>query len=104
MHECVETNHRVAKVLNATRHEYQYLFCRGSGHGVGKGKAQTSNVYCLDRDLHLVWTAELPFPTDTYSNNVIDKGTTLLQCASWDGFTCELDSSTGRIIHKAFTK
>lgn len=40
MHDWVEANHRMAKVLKAKGYEYQYLFCRGSGHGVGNAKAQ----------------------------------------------------------------
>ena len=30
----------VAKVLKAKGYDYQYLFCRGSGHGVGNAQAQ----------------------------------------------------------------
>ena len=40
MHDWVEANHRMAKVLKAKGYDYQYLFCRGCGHGVGNAKAQ----------------------------------------------------------------
>ena len=40
MHDWVEANHRTAKVLKEKGYEYQYLFCRGSGHGVGNAQAQ----------------------------------------------------------------
>ena len=40
MHDWVEANHRMAKVLKAQGYEYQYLFCRGSSHGIGNAKAQ----------------------------------------------------------------
>jgi len=40
MHDWVEANHRMAKVLKAKGYEYQYLFCRGSGHGIGNAQAQ----------------------------------------------------------------
>jgi enterochelin esterase-like enzyme len=40
MHDWVEANNRMAKVLKAKGYEYQYLFCRGSGHGVGNAQAQ----------------------------------------------------------------
>jgi len=40
MHDWVEANHRMAKVLKAKGYEYQYLFCRGSGHSVGNAKSQ----------------------------------------------------------------
>jgi len=40
MHDWVEANHRMAKVLKAKGYDYQYLFCRGSGHSVGNAQAQ----------------------------------------------------------------
>ena len=40
MHDWVEANHRMAKVLKEKGYEYQYLFCRGSGHSVGNAQAQ----------------------------------------------------------------
>lgn len=40
MHDWVEANHRMAKVLKAKGYECQYLFCQNSGHGVRNAKAQ----------------------------------------------------------------
>lgn len=40
MHDWVEANHRMAKVLKEKGYEYQYLFCRGSGHCDGKAQGQ----------------------------------------------------------------
>ena len=40
MHDWVEANHQMAKVLRAKGYEYQYLFCRNSGHGIRNAKAQ----------------------------------------------------------------
>jgi hypothetical protein len=40
MHDWVEANHRMAKVLKAKGYPYQYLFCRNSGHGIGNAKTQ----------------------------------------------------------------
>jgi iron(III)-enterobactin esterase len=40
MHDWVEANHRMAKVLKEKGYEYQYLFCRGSGHSVGNAQSQ----------------------------------------------------------------
>jgi enterochelin esterase family protein len=40
MHDWVEANHRMAKVLKEKGYEYQYLFCQGSGHCDGKAQAQ----------------------------------------------------------------
>lgn len=40
MHDWVEANHRMAKVLKEKGYEYQYLFCRGQGHSVNDAQAQ----------------------------------------------------------------
>jgi len=40
MHDWVEANHRMAKVLHDKGYHYQYLFCRNSGHGIRNAKAQ----------------------------------------------------------------
>ena len=40
MHDWVDANHRMAKVLKAKGYHYQYLYCLNSGHGVGNAKAQ----------------------------------------------------------------
>ena len=40
MHDWVAANHRMAKVLKEKGYEYQYLFCRGAGHGIGNAQQQ----------------------------------------------------------------
>jgi enterochelin esterase family protein len=40
MHDWVEANHRMAKVLKEKGYEYQYLFCRNSSHGIRNAKEQ----------------------------------------------------------------
>jgi enterochelin esterase family protein len=40
MHDWVEANHRMAKVLQAKDYHYQYLFCLNSGHGIRNAKVQ----------------------------------------------------------------
>ena len=40
MHDWVEANHRMAKVLKAKGYEYQYLFCRNAGHSISNAQAQ----------------------------------------------------------------
>lgn len=40
MHDWVEANHRMAKVLADKGYDYQYLFCRDSGHGIRNAQAQ----------------------------------------------------------------
>ena len=55
MHDWVEANNRMAKVLKAKGYEYQYLFCRGSGHGIGNAKAQF-----LPHAIEWVWKGYVP--------------------------------------------
>lgn len=40
MHDWVEANHRMAKVLKEKGYEYQYLFCRGAGHSISNAQQQ----------------------------------------------------------------
>ncbi|MCM8535467.1 MAG: alpha/beta hydrolase-fold protein [Lentisphaeraceae bacterium] len=40
MHDWVEANNRMAKVLAAKGYHYQYLFCKDNGHGMRSAKTQ----------------------------------------------------------------
>lgn len=64
----------------------------------GKG-----NVYKLSYTMKLLWVAELPVDTDTYANQIEYDGSSI-RCASWEGYTCNLDLSSGKILSKVFTK
>jgi enterochelin esterase-like enzyme len=55
MHDWVEANHRMARVLKAKGYEYQYLFCRGSGHSVGNAQQQF-----LPHAIEWVWKGYAP--------------------------------------------
>ena len=55
MHDWVEANHRMAKVLQAKGYDYQYLFCRNSGHGIRNAKAQF-----LPHAVEWVWKGYTP--------------------------------------------
>ncbi len=55
MHDWVEANHRMAKALKAKGYDYQYLFCRGAGHGVANAKAQF-----LPHAIEWVWKGYSP--------------------------------------------
>ena len=55
MHDWVEANNRMAKVLKAKGYKYQYLFCQNSGHGVGNAKAQF-----LPHAIEWVWKEYVP--------------------------------------------
>lgn len=40
MHDWVEANNRMAKVLKSKGYQYQYLYCLNVGHGLGSARAQ----------------------------------------------------------------
>ena len=50
MHDWVEANHRMARVLREKGYRYQYVFCLNSGHGVGNARPQL-----LPQALEWVW-------------------------------------------------
>ena len=50
MHDWVEANHRMAKVLRDKGYRYQYVYCLDSGHGVGNARPQL-----LPQALEWVW-------------------------------------------------
>src|SRR4051794_33651916 len=55
MHDWVEANHRMAKVLKEKGYEYQYLFCRGARHSVSNAQAQF-----LPHAIEWVWKGYSP--------------------------------------------
>jgi iron(III)-enterobactin esterase len=55
MHDWVEANNRMAKVLKDKGYPYQYLFCRNAGHGVGNAQAQF-----LPHAIEWVWKGYAP--------------------------------------------
>lgn len=55
MHDWVEANHRMARVLKAKGYDYQYLFCQNSGHGVRNAKEQF-----LPHAIEWVWRGYAP--------------------------------------------
>ncbi|MDB6120838.1 MAG: enterobactin/ferric enterobactin esterase [Verrucomicrobiaceae bacterium] len=50
MHDWVEANHRMAKVLKAKGYHYQYVYCLNAGHGIGPAKQQV-----LPQALEWLW-------------------------------------------------
>jgi iron(III)-enterobactin esterase len=55
MHDWVEANNRMAKVLKDKGYAYQYLFCRNAGHSIGNAQAQF-----LPHALEWVWRGYAP--------------------------------------------
>jgi hypothetical protein len=62
-----------------------------------------SNVYCLDASLDEVWSAERRSPSDVYSG-MFEPVNGRLPLYSWEGFDCEVDVDTGRLLRSVFTK
>ncbi|MEZ6131982.1 MAG: hypothetical protein R3C59_25250 [Planctomycetaceae bacterium] len=60
MHDWVEANNRMAKVLQAKCYDYQYLFCQNSGHSVRKAEVQF-----LPHAIVWVWKGYVRKPTDS---------------------------------------
>lgn len=61
-----------------------------------------SNIYALDLSLNYVWTAELPNESDIFVNFVYTNSQ--LQCQTWNGFVCNIDIISGKILDKIFKK
>ncbi len=97
LQSCASKGTEIVQLLpigpNTVVREDYYKFPRG-----------VSNVYCVDSQLQTIWEAELPHPTDAYANPVVMISQGVLQCASWDCFTCDLDLETGKLIKQRFTK
>ncbi len=55
MHDWVEANNRMAKVLKAKGYHYQYLFCQHVGHGLGPAHGQI-----LPHALEWLWQGYVP--------------------------------------------
>ena len=62
----------------------------------------TSNIYCHNGN-EVIWYAELPNTNDYYSNDIIISEGKVFS-STWDGWTVELNTNTGKIITKKFTK
>jgi hypothetical protein len=62
-----------------------------------------SNLYCLNSTFRSVWSAELPGATDGYVGPMEERNGNI-RCNSWNGWPCTIDTSTGRILQRMFTK
>jgi hypothetical protein len=63
-----------------------------------------SNVYLLDSKGTPLWFAERPLPDDAYANRIVNLTDKTFECGSWEGFTCKIGLSDGKIIDSMFTK
>jgi hypothetical protein len=63
-----------------------------------------SNIYMLSPHGTLLWFAERAMDDDAYANPICKAGEASINCASWNGFDCEINLEDGKLIHAAFTK
>jgi hypothetical protein len=63
-----------------------------------------SNLYMVDSGHQPVWFAERAMEDDAYANPIRRMADDKIKCASWNGFDCEIDLRTGKLVHAAFTK
>ena len=63
-----------------------------------------SNLYMVDANGLPVWFADRAMDDDAYANPIRKSGESSIKCASWNGFDCEIDLNTGKLLNAAFTK
>lgn len=63
-----------------------------------------SNLYMIGEGGSVVWFAERAMPDDAYANPIRGTSSHTVKCASWEGFDCEIDLRTGKLINAEFTK
>ncbi len=63
-----------------------------------------SNLYMVDSASQPIWFAERATADDAYANPIRRVGDDKIKCASWNGFDCEIDLRTGKLIKAPFTK
>jgi len=78
-----------------------YLIVREDYYHFPRGR---SNVYCIDAHMRQLWEAELPSTSDVYANPIVVCGEDEFSVASWEGCTCWIDATTGKIRRSEFTK
>jgi len=85
---------RIVQVLHLAEH----LIVREDYFHFPEGK---SNLYCVDADLNLVWSAQLPGPSDIYANPVTQTAAGLVcaaRSARMPGQTVHVAGGAGAMI------
>ena len=62
-----------------------------------------SNLYCVDYEFKLIWSAEQPDSHDVYINGFQDCGD-YIACHSFGCYNCKISPATGKILSMQFTK
>lgn len=63
-----------------------------------------SNIYMVDPAGQVRWFAERAMGSDAFANPIHELSDTAFKCASWNGFTCEIDLKTGKLINAVFSR
>ena len=71
------------------------------GYSAGK-KAAFKNLFCVERDGTIAWTAALPETHDRFVD--VAMGEDGLLAYSWSRFNVTLNATTGQVIRQQFVK
>lgn len=63
-----------------------------------------SNLYMVDAQGVPLWFAERAMPDDAFANPIRYSGGLSFKCGSWNGFECQIDLRTGKLLGTVFTK
>lgn len=66
--------------------------------------ASESNLYLVDASGTVIWFAERAMPADAYANSVRVSEPSIVACASWNGFDCEINLKNGQLLGSRFTR
>ena len=63
-----------------------------------------SNIYMVDGDGKPIWFAQREMDGDAYANHIVLLDENTIRCASWNGFTSDINLKNGTLIHSEFTR
>ncbi len=62
-----------------------------------------SNLYSIDKNNNIIWFAEIPIENDKYVNiNIFNNS--IIESTTWNGFKVHIDTQSGKIINKIYSK
>lgn len=63
-----------------------------------------SNIYMVDEDGKPIWFAQRAMDDDAYANQIVRLDENTIRCASWNGFTSDINLKNGTLIRSEFTR
>jgi hypothetical protein len=63
-----------------------------------------SNIYMIDEDGKPIWFAQRVMDDDKYANYIVLLDENTFRCASWNGFTSDINLENGTLISSEFTR